>query len=436
MIRKTVIRVLILSIIIGLVAFFSTKTTPQLHLRNAQSTFPSLEVSKEKTSLESDIIIPKTYQQSQIIEELLASFGKIAKDPALDEKYPQSEWLEMLLEKGIVIENYNDYSGYMVARRALFRLENQPEMWNFDILGIPSTTDWETFKAAYIDRKIWEYQQVRAATQADPTVSGGLFMGPGQRVFLPAKSGRVYVKRTGTGAIFYGESLDEVQEFDLLHKGIEPEGYELIYIDENGNHLAEAPPPISREDIIKELTLPPDGWIPPEGWIPPPWLEPALRAKGWKGTFFPQYNADALVDSLNTDGNAAPISAPGYTPNDTAPNSFANTERFKEIQPSGDERNRPNPTETEITPEGLLRLTELEPDFEKQFMTEISEFMSTEGIKTQLPKQFTSEHLTHVLQTLERYGLEDGISHLKETDPKIAQQVENFLEDKRSKPYD
>ncbi len=122
--------------------------------------------------------------------------------------------------------------------------------------------------------------------------------------------------------------------------------------------------------------------------------------------------------------------------NDTDPNSSTNTERFKEIQPSRDERNRPSPTGTEITPEGLLRLTELEPDFEKQFMTEISEFMSTEGIKTQLPKQFTSERLTHALEILERYGPEDGIYHLKETDPEIAQQVENFLKDKRSQAHD
>ncbi len=435
MYKKTTVQTLILLVVVMFIVFLTIKTENQSSKGNTPSAYPVLEVPKEKNIPEFGIIFSETYQGSQTVKALLESFGKIAKDTALEEKYPQSEWIEMLLEKGIVIENYNDYSGYMVARRALVRLENQPEMWNSDIFGIPSTTDWETFKAAYIDRKIWEYQQVRAATQADPTVSGGLFMGTGQRVFLPAKPGRVYVKRTGTGAMFYGESLNEVQEFDLLHKGIEPEGYEVTYIDENGNRLAETPPPISREDIIKELTLPPDGWIPPEGWTPPPWLEPALRAKGWKGTFFPQYNVDAL-DSLNPDGNATPISDPGYISNDTDPNSFTNTERLKEIQPSEDERNRSSPTGTEITPESLLRLTELEPDFEKQFMLEFSEFMSTERIKTQLPKQFTSERLTHALEILEHYGLEEGIYHLKEADPDIARQVENLLQDKRSKSHD
>ena len=435
MIRKILIRILIPSTIIGFVVFFTVKTNPQSHLKNTHLTSSTLEGSKGKTLSESDIIIPKTYQKSQTIEELLESFGKISRDPVVDEKYPQSEWLEMLLEKGIVIENYNDYSGYMVARRALVRLENQPELWNSDIFGIPPTTDWETFKAAYIDRKIWEYQQVRAATQVDPTISGGLFTGPGKNIFLPSKSGRVYVTRLGTGATFFGESLDETQEFNLLYKGIEPEGYEVIYIDENGKHLAQAPPPISHEDIIKELTLPPDGWIPPEGWTPPPWLEPALRAKGWKGTFYPQYNADAL-DSLNSDRNDAPINDSGYIPNEMDPNSFSNAEWSKEKQPAEDESPLPSPAGTEIMPEGLLHLTELEPDFEKQFMLEISELMSTEHIKTQLPKQFTSERLIRALEILERYGLEEGMYHLKETDPEITQQVENFLQDKRVQSYD
>lgn len=435
MYRKIAVQILILLVVVMFIVFIAIKTEKQLSKENMPSTYSTLDRSEEKNIFESGIIHPETYQGSQTVKALLEAFEKIAANPAVDKKYPQSEWLEMLLEKGIVIENYKDYSGYMVARSGLVRLENQPEMWNSDIFGIPPTTDWETFKAAYIDRKIWEYQQVRTATQADPTVSGGLFMGPGQEVFLPAKPGRVYVKRIGTGAVFFGESLDTTQEFNLLHKGIEPEGYELIYIDENGKHLAQAPPPISREDIIKELTLPPDGWIPPEGWTPPPWLEPALRAKGWKGTFFPQYNADAL-NSPNTNGNAAPISDYGYIPNEMDPNSFANAEWFKETQSSGDERDPLNPTETEITPEGLLDPTKLEPDFEKQFMLEISELMSTEDIKTQQPKQFTSERLTRALEILEDHGLEDGIYHLKEVDPEIAQQVENFLEDKRPKSHD
>ena len=426
MYRKTAVQILILLVVVMFIVFIAIKMRKQPPKGNTPSTYSVLEGPEEKNIPEFGIIRSETYQGSQAVKALLEAFGEIAADPAVDKKYPQSEWLEMLLEKGIVIENYKDYSGYMVARSGLVRLENQPELWNSDIFGIPPTTDWETFKTAYIDRKIWEYQQVRTATQADPTVSGGLFMGPGQEVFLPAKPRRVYVKRTGTGAVFFGESLDTTQEFNLLYKGIEPEGYELIYIDENGKHLAQAPPPISREDMIKELTLPPDGWIPPEGWTPPPWLEPALRAKGWKGTFFSQYNPDAL-DSLNINGNAAPINDYGYIPNETDPNSFANAEWFKETQSSGDERDLSSPTEMETAPESLLDLTGFEEEFEKQFMLEIPETTTTRLIEAELPKQFSPKRLTRALEILKHYGLEDGIHHLKEADPEIAQQFENLL---------
>lgn len=47
----------------------------------------------------------------------------------------------------------------------------------------------------------------------------------------------------GISVTFFGEPLDDIQEFNLLHKGIEPDRYEVIYIDETGKHLAEAPPP-------------------------------------------------------------------------------------------------------------------------------------------------------------------------------------------------
>lgn len=87
-------------------------------------------------------------------------------------------------------------------------------------------------------------------------------------------------ERTGTRATFFGESLDDTQEFNLLHKGIEPDGYEVIYIDETGKHLAEAPSPISREDIIRELTLPPDGFLPMDGPLQHGWSKPSAQKVG------------------------------------------------------------------------------------------------------------------------------------------------------------
>jgi len=367
----------------------------------------------------------KSYAGPQNVEALLESFGKIAPNPAVDKKYPQAEWLEMLLAKGIFIENYKDYSGYMVARSKLVALENQPAMWTSDIFGIPPTTNWETFKEAYIDRKIWEYQQVRDAQQADSDVNGGLFTGPNRQIFLPSKPGRVYVKRTGTRATFFGESLDDIQEFNLLHKGIEPDGYEVIYIDETGKYLAEAPPPISREDIIRELTFPPDGWIPPDGWTPPAWMEQALRAKGWTGTFFSQDNTTQTVSSdINWD--PAPVGEAEPASNEIEWMTHIDIKEPEKRESLEDKHNMQGPAEPERSLSDITTWT----DLQKQFMSDILVSPTTEHIEPTLTEQFNPEHLkrlSRAMETLHQYGPEEGLRKIKESDPEIAKQVESIF---------
>lgn len=198
----------------------------------------------------------KQYHSLQTVDMLLKTYSEIIADPVVDAAYPQREWLQMLLKKGIVIENFNDYSGYMAARRALVRLKYEPEMWTSDIFGILPTSDWETFKDAFIERKIWEYEQIRAAVKEDPGVSGGIFTGADKKIFLSTKIGRVYVKRKNLGAVFFGERLDENQMNALLYEGIHPKGYEVIYIDDEGNHLSEIPPPITMWDLLGSRRLP------------------------------------------------------------------------------------------------------------------------------------------------------------------------------------
>lgn len=203
---------------------------------------------------------PPKYEGAQTVEALLEAYsGKVA-NPEIDEKYPQAEWLQMLLDKGITIEDFGDYSGYMASRWSLARLEYQPEKWASGRLGIPPTDDWETYKAAYIERKIWEHQQIKAAKQMDVTVAGGFFTGPNQETLLPFTPGRVYVQRTRNGGTFTGETLSEKQKFNILFKGKHPWGRKIIYIDETGNILPKKPAPISLED----LGLPADVSWPPK----------------------------------------------------------------------------------------------------------------------------------------------------------------------------
>ena len=58
------------------------------------------------------------------------------------------------------------------------------------------------------------------------------------------KPGRVYVKRKENGAVFIGSKLNDAQQDALFYDGIHPDGYEIIFIDNNGERLPEISPPI------------------------------------------------------------------------------------------------------------------------------------------------------------------------------------------------
>ena len=68
----------------------------------------------------------------------------------VDAKYPRDEWLRMLLDKGVTIDNFEEYWAYLSKRDELVELEKHPEIWSSGLFGIPAMDDWETYKAAYL----------------------------------------------------------------------------------------------------------------------------------------------------------------------------------------------------------------------------------------------------------------------------------------------
>ena len=72
----------------------------------------------------------------------------------IEARYPREKWLQRLLDAGVTIENFGDYSRYLSKRHTLAFLEDNPHLRQSGILDIPPTTDWETYKAAYIDKLV------------------------------------------------------------------------------------------------------------------------------------------------------------------------------------------------------------------------------------------------------------------------------------------
>ena len=69
----------------------------------------------------------------------------------INARYPRAEWLQLLLDRGIIIGTLYEYASTLSQRHALALLEDNPNLWQSGVLDIPPTDDWETYKAAYID---------------------------------------------------------------------------------------------------------------------------------------------------------------------------------------------------------------------------------------------------------------------------------------------
>ena len=77
----------------------------------------------------------------------------------VDAKYPRDAWLQMLLDRGISIDNFEEYWTYLSQRDTLVELEKQPEVWSSGLFGIPSTNDWETYKEAYLKQMVGKFHK-------------------------------------------------------------------------------------------------------------------------------------------------------------------------------------------------------------------------------------------------------------------------------------
>ena len=373
------------------------------HVEKMKEKYPSpaaMEAGGDGLSTEGDLTVKKVplekYTGPQTVEALMEAFDahdrsgyQNPRAALVDEKYPRAEWLALLLEKGFTFGDYSDYSLFMNDRWNLVRYEEDGDwrQWRGETFD-----HWETFKDAYIDRSIWEEQQIQAARQSDPSVFGGIFTGPDDRTYLPGRANRVYVQREGRSASFQGASLTAKQQWDIMLQGKHPEGYEIIYIDENGTILSEPPPP-----------------------IPPPTGEERRQLEAWLKRGESQ-QASGLSDQTSEDWDDWDSGGQDSRPRDETVRAEAQAaqKRFEQSQAKALERVTKNDTEIGAA-------------LEKQLTPELP---TAEGVETKLSERFSPERLEKAREVLERYGPEEGMRRLREDDPEVAAQVERTRRDR------
>ncbi len=148
----------------------------------------------------------------------------------VDAKYPHHEWIQMLIDKGVTIDDYNDYEEYLDIRKGLFSKEH---------LADHSIDTAE--KTAYINKEIHNYQIIQEAKRTDPDVKDWTLVGEKAHPSIP---GRMYVCKTDSEIKIKQKmtsngkpELTDKQKTDLQNKGIEPEGWEVVHTDKKGNIL-------------------------------------------------------------------------------------------------------------------------------------------------------------------------------------------------------
>lgn len=375
-----------------------------------------------------DSIVPMpylnySYKCPQTPEALIAEFdsdytGGGWGDTALythDESFPRAAFLQRLLDKGGVIRDLGDYSFYMGLRGDLLKKKEQPTEWASGKYGIPITTNFAEYEEGFLSRKIWENGILHQVSEANPDESVTIyFPSIHSDKYLPVIGKMTYVRlnKNRDSINTSGTKLTSKQRDNLLHKGIEPEDIEIIYIDGDYN-LIDPPPLVDPNDLRAKNIVAIDGVkVTPENYeqlmarpIPGEWIE---NYQKWT-----DYEEQVSASSVASDVNIFK-------------RHVAERAAYREAAKAEFERfqHRMQQLESFATMSDAEIEKQLERQFRKQFLPEHP---------VEQLEQITPERLERALGTLFKYGFEDGMRHIREDNAALADQLERHF-GKRAKP--
>lgn len=360
--------------------------------------------------------VGKKHTGPQTVEALMDAFhtnynkGNLVS--GADEMYPPQQWLQTILERGLTIQNAAEYAEYMAIRWDLIDIENDPQFREMRSrgLGIPGS-DIDALKTAHLEKEINLKQRLHNARRADERIHFIGFAGPNNETELPFYVGRkmTYVQRGPEyTATYTGAPLTKEQQFNLLFRGIEPEGTEIIYIDEMGKSLEEKPPPFKREEFRKMMT---------EGEVPPP--------KEWWDPNAPVPDAEDFEEFL---------------PPERTDLDFGKQRAREEFERAREEFER-HAAEVARQPEfeqfmrevrqlekfATMSDAEIAAELETQLRQQLLPGLATEesledALREKItPKPLTSERFNKAKQILQNYGPKEGLRRLTQADPELAE---------------
>ena len=164
--------------------------------------------------------------------------GSANRNEEIEQWYPTDEWMQRLLDMGIVIDDYRSYTGYLSRRWLFYHAENDPEELADmkDFYDLDSDASWDQVLNAGIHFGVKLRTHANQAMDADPQVYGGQLSKDG--VFIPFRYKTVYVKNN---FILKGAGVPDWVSQELTNRGhgVAPEreipkDIDVIYLDEKG----------------------------------------------------------------------------------------------------------------------------------------------------------------------------------------------------------
>ncbi len=197
------------------------------------------------------------------------------------------------------------------------------------------------------------------------------------------------------------------QQDNLKNKGIEPEGIEIVYIDDDYNVLSEPPPLFDEQKYIREHAISFEGIkLTPENYeqllghpAPNKWLENyQTREEVDVGTPMPD------TEAIRTAARDA-----ARQTQEQFQQGLRELERFANMSDA-----------------------EIEAEIERRFTPQMPELPTAENIENRLWSEVQSAQMTPArfeaaLKILEQYGPEEGMQKLTKADPKAAAQVQRII---------
>ena len=367
-------------------------------LKKIQDEPPPLDSNPK---VEFGIIPPKKYEGPQTVAGIVKEFDNLISQYAArhddEAAYPAEAWIQRILDSGATITTRSDLTGYFNGRGFLFSASRDPEFMErlANSHGYPTDT-WEAFEEAYIEHMIWRHQTTEAA-DTNPTIDGGMIIGYN---FYPiyANKKTLYVKRRTTGAMTFGDDISNEGLFNLIFRGINPEGFEVVYLDSEWDPLPEKPPPITREEFINASF---DRWLTSTEHKESDWVPPMLQLQEEFDSLF-ETSEDTEPDLRNARAEAAANAAKA---------------EFEQVRKEAERL-------------ATLADAELEAEFERMLSATLLQELALEHSNTDLRRSFTPERLAEALSLLNQHGPEAGLQRLQQTNPAMAA----FLSQHTSRP--